>query len=180
MFCKHTREDFKACGLGDIGLRSFVQAMLLYPAFSKVWFWRCSVNLFPKGRIARLLARYIRARGIRGGCDLSPLAKMGARVKLPHPLGVVIGEGVVIGDDVTIYQNVTIGQRGAPDEMPQIGDGVVIYAGACVLGGVKIGKGAVIGANAVVTKDVAAGDVVAGLPAQSIKTKAVKPKKIAG
>jgi serine acetyltransferase len=89
-------------------------------------------------------------------------------VRFPHPVGIVIGDGVRIGTGVRIYQNVTIGllentpASDAVDQYPTIGDDVIIYAGAVIAGAVAIGAGSVIGANAVITKDVPAGSVAFG------------------
>lgn len=89
-------------------------------------------------------------------------------VKFPHPIGIVIGDGVRIGKDVRIYQNVTIGllentpSSEASDLYPTIGDDVIIYAGAVLAGAITVGAGAVIGANAVITKDVPPGSVAFG------------------
>lgn len=98
---------------------------------------------------------------------IAPSAVIGKGLKLPHYMGVVIGEGAVIGNDCTIYQQVTLGQRDG--EYPTLGNNVVVYAGAKILGKVDIGSGAVIGANAVVLRDVPAGAVAAGIPAKIIK-----------
>jgi serine O-acetyltransferase len=81
----------------------------------------------------------------------------------PHPVGIVIGDGAVIGHGVRIYQNVTLGltQNGVGG-YPTIEDDVSIYAGAVVIGGITVGAGSVIGANAIVSRDVPAGSVVVG------------------
>jgi len=94
------------------------------------------------------------------GCDIAlPLPKS---VFLPHPLGIVIHGGTRIGSDVVIGHQVTLGGRDLTSASPQIEDGVYIGAGAKILGGVRVGRGATVGANAVVTKDVAAGFIVVG------------------
>ena len=97
---------------------------------------------------------------------------VGPGLKLPHPVGVVIGEGVVVGRNCTIYQQVTIGGRDVGDAKdgayPIIGDNVVIFAGAKVLGDVSVHSGSVVGANSVVLGDVAEKIAVAGAPAKEI------------
>jgi serine O-acetyltransferase len=95
---------------------------------------------------------------------------------LPHPVGIVIGQGVKIDEDVVIYQHVTLGgaRRGdmKTNNYPSIGSGTVIFSGAVVIGNVKIGKNCVIGANAVVTKDISDNATAVGIPARVIeKTK---------
>lgn len=89
-------------------------------------------------------------------------------VRFPHPVGIVIGDGVRIGNEVRIYQNVTLGllentpASTAVDQYPILEDGVIVYAGAVIAGAVTIGAGSVIGANAVITKDVPPGSVAFG------------------
>lgn len=106
------------------------------------------------------------------GCYFHSTAEIGRGCRLPHPTGIVIGKGVVIGERVTLYQHVTLGSHGKPGEppgYPQVGDGAVLYAGVVVAGAVKIGEGAVIGANSVVLEDVPAYAVAAGAPARVIR-----------
>jgi len=94
------------------------------------------------------------------GCDIG--LALPKTVFLPHPLGIVIHGGTRIGDDVVIGHQVTLGGRDLSSAAPQVEDGVYLGAGAKILGGVRIGRGATIGANAVVTKDVPAGAIVVG------------------
>jgi serine O-acetyltransferase len=98
------------------------------------------------------------------GSDIDPNAKIGARLKLPHPNGVIIHQDVVVGDDCMIMQQVTIGQL-ATEEVPILGSNVYIGAGAKILGGVKIGDWARVGSNAVVLCDVPAHCTAVGVPA---------------
>jgi serine O-acetyltransferase len=122
-----------------------------------------------------LIRKYIR---LVYACDLSYLVRLGHGVRFPHNgLGVVIHSDVRIGDDCLIYQNVTIGGdgRGQPpafgeSPVPIIGNRVTIYSGAVVVGPIRIGDGAIIGANAVVLKTVPARTVVGGVPARILKT----------
>ena len=99
--------------------------------------------------------------------DIEPRAKLGKRLMLPHPNGVVIHEDAVIGDDCMIMQQVTIGMIG-DGEVPTIGNRVYIGAGAKIIGKLAVGDGARIGANAVVTKDVPPGCTAIGIPARVI------------
>ncbi|MBQ5320175.1 MAG: serine acetyltransferase [Oscillospiraceae bacterium] len=93
-------------------------------------------------------------------------SKIGS-LKLPHPHNVVIGDCVQIGENCTLYHDVTLGQN--LGKFPQIGDNVIIYTGAKVIGNVTVGNNAVIGANAVVVDDVPDNAIVAGNPASIIR-----------
>ena len=113
------------------------------------------------------LAHALQARALRGsGAEISPFATIGEGLCVMHSAGIVVGPDVVIGRGLRIYQNVTLGDGSRPGQ-PRIGDDVTIGAGACVLGGVTVGDRAVIGANAVVTRDVPADSVATGAPATS-------------
>ncbi len=100
---------------------------------------------------------------------ISPECKIGQNVRFMHLDGVTIGSGAIIGDNCTIYHQVTIGKE--KEKFPVIGEDVTIYAGAKIIGDVKIGNGAVIGANAVVLQDVPDNCVAVGIPARIIKRK---------
>lgn len=102
-------------------------------------------------------------------CDIEH-PQLPASTTITHPVGIAIASCVDIGHNVTIYQNVTIGLRAPSEEgCPTICDGATIYTGAVVIGDVRIGEGAVVGANAVVLDDVPDGATVAGLPARKIQ-----------
>ena len=100
-------------------------------------------------------------------CIIAPNAEIGENLKLPHPMGVIIGLDAKIGKNCTIYQQVTIGQKN--EMFPTIGDNVTIYAGAKILGNIKIGNNVVIGANAVVIQDVPDNSTAVGVPARIIE-----------
>jgi serine O-acetyltransferase len=111
------------------------------------------------------------------GIDIHPGAKIGKRFFLDHGFS-VIGESAEIGDDVTIYQHVTLGGTNPTTGVggkrhPTLHDGVVVGSGAQILGPIEIGAGAKIGANSVVTKEVAAGQTVVGIPAKPVPVDAV-------
>jgi len=111
------------------------------------------------------LAHALQARALRAsGAEISPFATIGAGLCIMHSTGIVIGPDVVIGTGLRIYQNVTIGDGSRPGQ-PRIGDDVSIGAGACLLGPITVGDRVVIGANAVVTRDVPADSVATGAPA---------------
>jgi len=101
------------------------------------------------------------------GSECSPKAKYGRGLYFPHPSCVIIGSKVIIGNSVSIYQGVTLGRTNyKTGGYPKVKDGAFIYAGAKIIGAVNIGKNSVIGANAVVTKDVPEDMVAVGIPAK--------------
>ena len=104
-------------------------------------------------------------------CDFSFKAEIGARLHLPHPIGIVIGEGVTIHDDVTVFQHVTIGSHGRQGtslDYPVVESRVRIYANSTVVGGVRIGAGAIVGAQSLVVSNVRGEMVYAGVPARKL------------
>ena len=133
------------------------------------WLWR-------KGGFYRKLSiLYKRKIQVRFACYLSPQAVIGKDLVFPHPTGIVIGDGVTIGDSVTIYQGVTIGAsrmgEGVMGLYPVIGDEVIIYAGAKIVGDIEIGARSVVGANAVVFESIPEDSVAVGVPARVIAKK---------
>lgn len=97
----------------------------------------------------------------------------GGGLVIPHATGIVIGERVNIGENCYIYQNVTLGVANqVSPAYPTLGNGVKVYSGACVVGRVRVGDNAVIGANAVVLEDVPSGSTAVGVPARVIHRKA--------
>ncbi len=107
------------------------------------------------------------------GADISPAAELG-RVVVPHPAGVVIGEGASVGDGTYIMSGVVLGIRtlGAPGPAPRVGRACVLSAGAKLFGDIDVGDGAVIGANAVVLEPVPAGALAVGVPAKIVRDRA--------
>lgn len=164
------REDLASVRERDPAARSTWEVLTCYPgvhallfhraahaAWKRQWFWL--------GRFISHISRFLT------GIEIHPGATIGRRVFIDHGMGVVIGETAEIGDDCTIYQAVTLGgtslYRGAKRH-PTLGKGVVIGAGAKVLGGFTVGDGAKVGSNAVVVKPVPAGATAVGNPARII------------
>ena len=143
--------------------------ILLYPgvwalALHRVAHWLFRGELWFLARLVNHIARFLTA------IDIHPGATIGANFFIDHGF-TVIGETAVIGDNVTIYQNVTLGgtnpANGVPGKRhPTLADGVIIGSGAQVLGPITVGPGARVGANAVVTRDVAEGATMVGIPAR--------------
>lgn len=131
--------------------------------------WRVSNWLWVNGRKA--LARYVQcAISDVFGVDIHPAARIGRGIMLDHALGIVIGETAVVGDMVSMLHGVTLGGTGkvSGDRHPKIGRGVMIGAGAKVLGNIHIGEGAKIGAGSVVLDNVPPHTTVAGVPARTV------------
>lgn len=160
--------DFlKAYKRYDPAAKSLIEIALLYPGPKAVFFHRISHFLYEKRCF--FLARFI-AEGSRSMTliEIHPGAKIGKRFIIDHGAGIVIGETAVVGDDCLVFHGVTLGgMKFDPIKRhPTLMDNVLIGAGAKVLGSITIGAKAKVGANAVVTKDVPPGAVVAGPQAQ--------------
>ncbi|CAE6689960.1 2,3,4,5-tetrahydropyridine-2,6-dicarboxylate N-acetyltransferase [Paraburkholderia domus] len=164
------REDIATIRERDPAARSAWEVLTCYPGLHALVLHRLAHACWQAKR--RWLARFISqmARFITG-IEIHPGATLGRRVFIDHGMGVVIGETAQIGDDCTIYQGVTLGgtslTRGAKRH-PTLERGVIVGAGAKVLGGFTIGADAKIGSNAVVTKPVPARGTAVGNPARII------------
>ena len=145
--------------------------VLLYPGvlalgFHRVGHWLYGGRLYFLARMVNHLARFLTA------IDIHPGARIGRNFFLDHGFS-VIGETAEIGDNVTIYQNVTLGGTNPSTGVggkrhPTLEDNVVIGSGAQILGPIVVGAGAKVGANSVVTKDVAPGATMVGIPAKAV------------
>lgn len=169
MFSK-LREDIACIYERDPAARSKLEILTCYPGLHAVVVHRLAHRLW-KARFY-LLARMIsHINRMFTGIEIHPGAEIGRRVFIDHGLGVVIGETAVVGDDCTIYQGVTLGGTSlykGTKRHPTLEDGVVVGAGAQILGGFTIGAGAKIGSNAVVIKPIPAGATAVGNPARII------------
>ncbi|VVD83186.1 serine O-acetyltransferase [Pandoraea fibrosis] len=167
----HLREDIAAIRQKDPAARSNWEVFTCYPGLHAVMLHRVAHGCWTSGFkwLGRYVSQYAR---FLTGIEIHPGATLGRRVFIDHGMGVVIGETAVIGDDCTIYQGVTLGgtslSRGAKRH-PTLESGVIVGAGAKVLGGFTVGEGAKIGSNAVVVKAVPAGGTAVGNPARIIR-----------
>jgi len=142
---------------------------LYYKGFHALEAHRVSHWLWQQGR--RSLALLIQNRmSSKFGVDIHPAARLGRGIMLDHATGLVIGETAVVGNNVSILQSVTLGGTGKEegDRHPKIGDGVLISAGAKILGNISVGEGAKVGAGSVVLQPVAPHTTVAGVPARVV------------
>lgn len=162
------REDLEAARTRDPAARSALEVALGYPGVHAVWAYRVAHRMWrePGLRLpSRLLSQLAR---FATGIEIHPGAQLGRRLFIDHGMGVVVGETAMVGDDVVLFHGSTLGGKSMKrgKRHPTLGDGVVVGAGAKILGPVWIGDGARIGANAVVVKDVPAGAVAIGVPAE--------------
>ena len=163
---KEARELIATIREKDPAAHGAAEIIFAYPGFHAVMIHRFAHWCAIQGWTA--FARWVSQVGrFLTGIEIHPKAKIGRRVFFDHAMGVVIGETAEVGDDCTIYQGVTLGGTNltaGAKRHPTLENGVVVGAGAKVLGSFTVGAGAQIGSNAVVVKPVPAGATVVGVP----------------
>jgi len=176
------KEDIKSVFDRDPAARNTFEVLTNYPGLHALLFHRLShklwnYKLFWLGRMLSTFSRWLT------GIEIHPGAQIGRRFFIDHGMGVVIGETAIIGDDVTLYQGVTLGGTSwnKGKRHPTLKNGVVVGAGAKVLGPFEVGENSKVGSNAVVTKAVPAGATVVGIPGRiilkTVDTKAAPSNK---
>ncbi len=174
------KEDIQCVFARDPAAQSVLEIITTYPGIHAVlihrlshWLWLIGFKWF--ARFISFVGRWFT------GIEIHPGAEIGRRFFIDHGMGVVIGETAVIGDDCTLYHGVTLGGTSwnKGKRHPTLHDGVVIGAGAKVLGPIEIGAGSRVGSNSVVIKSVPAGATVVGIPGHIIdqKTKVAKAER---
>ena len=164
------RSDISAALERDPAARNMIEVLISYPGFHAISWHRFSNILWKMGLklIARIISNVLRTLT---GVEIHPGAEIKGGFFIDHGMGVVIGETTEIGNNVTIYQGVTLGgvstQKGK--RHPTIGDNVIIGAGSKVLGPLKIGNNAKIGANSVVIDDIPNNSTVVGIPGRVVE-----------
>ncbi|GAA1296312.1 MULTISPECIES: serine O-acetyltransferase EpsC [Brachybacterium] len=170
------REDLAAARRRDPAATDDLTVLLTSPGLHAIWTHRVAHRLWARG--AKLPAMVV-AQGARSltGVEIHPGAAIGRRFFIDHGMGVVIGETAEVGDDVMLYHGVTLGGRSMErtKRHPTVEDSATIGAGARVIGPVVVGRGAQVGANAVVVKDVPELATAVGVPAQ-VRTGAAHPE----
>lgn len=160
------RCDLRAVRERDSACDQYSTPFLYFKGFHALQAYRISHGLWQQNRKALALFMQNRISG-KFTVDIHPAAQIGHGIMLDHATGIVIGETAIVGNNVSIMQEVTLGGTGKDelDRHPKVGNGVLISCGAKILGNIKIGEGAKIGAGSVVLEDVPAHTTVAGVPA---------------
>jgi serine O-acetyltransferase len=163
------REDIKAYYERDPACDKYTMPFMYFKGFHALQAQRVSHWLWKAGR--QSLALYLQHQiSLSFGVDIHPGARIGKGIMIDHATGVVIGETAVVGDEVSMLHSITLGGSGCDvgDRHPKIGRGVLISAGAKILGNITVGDGVKIGAGSVVLESVPAHTTVAGVPAKIV------------
>ncbi len=163
------REDIRAVRQRDPACRMFCMPLLYFKGFQALQAHRVAHYYWCQGRMH--LALFLQSRMSEVfAVDIHPAARIGKGIMIDHATGVVIGETAIVGDNVSLLHAVTLGGTGKEwgDRHPKIHDGVMIAAGAKILGNVTIGKGCKIAAGAVVLQDMPPHTTVAGVPGKPV------------
>ncbi|MCF7924949.1 MAG: serine O-acetyltransferase [Candidatus Izimaplasma sp.] len=165
--------DIKTLKRKDPAARHTLEILLSHGGLHAVWYYRIAHVLWKLKlkTMARMMSNFAR---FLTGVEIHPAAKIGKNFIIDHGSGVVIGETAVVGSNVLIYHQVTLGGTGNDSDHkrhPSICDDVMIAAGAKILGNIRVGIGAKIGANSVVLKDVPPYATAVGMPARIIEGK---------
>jgi len=170
------KEDIGSVFARDPAARSSFEVITCYPGFQarlvhRMAHWLWNANMKWLARFLSHVGRFLT------GIEIHPGATIGRRFFIDHGMGVVIGETAEIGDDCTLYHGVTLGGTSWKEgkRHPTLGNGVVVGAGAKILGPISIGDSAKIGSNAVVVKNVPAGATAAGIPARILDEATKRP-----
>ena len=165
------RADLQAVRDRDPALETYFPALLFFKGYHALQAYRIANRLWNEGRLLAALLVQSRMAQVYG-VDIHPAARIGTGIMIDHATGVVVGETAVIEDDVSILHEVTLGGTGKEtgDRHPKVRAGVLIGAGAKLLGNVEIGAGAKVGAGSVVLANVPAHRTVVGVPAEVVGT----------
>ncbi|MBR3715379.1 MAG: serine O-acetyltransferase [Clostridia bacterium] len=173
------KEDIAAIKNRDPAARSAFEIMFLYSGYKAIRSYRRAHWLHNHG--LRFLARWESQRCVKKtNIEIHPAAQIGRRLFIDHGTGVVIGETTIIGDDCTIYQGVTLGGTGKDKgkRHPTLGNGVMVGAGAKVLGPINIGDNTRIAAGAVVLSDIPNDCTAVGVPARVVRVGGERVKNL--
>ena len=173
-FLDRRAEELDVYKARDPAARHWLEIVFCYPGLHAVWLHRLNHRLWNWNLcwLARFMSHLSR---FFTGVEIHPAVVLGQRVFIDHGMGIVIGKTSEVGDDCSIYQGVTLGgttQTFRGKRHPTLEAGVIVGAGAKVLGPITVGEGARVGSNAVVVKDVPAGATAVGVPARVIDAQA--------
>jgi serine O-acetyltransferase len=173
------REDIRAIFSKDPAARSTLEILFCYPGLHALWFhrrahWLWSHNLKFFARFVSHISRFLT------GIEIHPGAQIGRRVVIDHGMGVVIGETAEVGNEVLIYMGVVLGGTALENvkRHPTIEAGVILGSGAIILGPIRIGKGAKVGAGSVVVRSVPPGATVVGVPGRIAGPEPGSPEEV--
>ncbi|HAG95687.1 MAG: serine O-acetyltransferase [Pseudomonadales bacterium] len=164
------RDDIASVFQRDPAARNVLEVLTTYPGVHAVMIHRVSSRLWLRGW--RYPARFLSFLGrLLSNVDIHPGARIGERFFIDHGAGVVVGETAVVGNDVTLYHGVTLGGTSwnKGKRHPTLGDGVMVGAGAKILGNITVGNHCRVGANSVVVEDVPDSCTVVGIPGKVVK-----------
>ncbi|RLU02003.1 MAG: serine O-acetyltransferase [Ketobacter sp.] len=168
------KDDIASVFQRDPAARTVLEVLTTYPGVHAVMLHRIASRLWLKGwrypaRLLSFIGRFI------SNVDIHPGAKIGERFFIDHGAGVVVGETAIVGDDVTLYHGVTLGGTSwnKGKRHPTLGNGVMVGAGAKILGNITVGDNCRVGANSVVVEDVPTGCTVVGIPGKVVKLREV-------
>lgn len=173
-FCGRIRRDLLAYMERDPACTRFIDALLYFKGFHALQAHRIAHALWLQGRTP--LAYHLQSQVSQAlQVDIHPAACLGEGIFLDHATGIVVGETAVIGDDCSILHHVTLGGSGKKhgERHPKLGNGVLVGAGATLLGNVRVGEGAQIGACSLVLEDIPPHATVVGVPARVINVPGV-------
>ena len=160
--------DLQSIAVHDPATKGLLPPLLNFKGYVALQAWRVSNWLWRNERTDLALLLQSQSSDLLQ-VSIHPSASIGTSVFLDHATGIIVGAFAVIGDEVTILQNVTIGRKQAmPGRAPRIGRGVLLSTGATILGDVRIGDFAKIGAGALIEQDVPAGCTAVGMPARLV------------
>lgn len=165
----YIREEIEVIRERDPAIKSNKE-VFLYPSFKVILHYRLAHSLYLKHHY--FLARWISQRGARKtGIEIHPGAQIGKGLFIDHGSGVIIGETAILGNNITLYQGVTLGGTGKEKgkRHPTLEDGVMVSAGAKIIGSFTVGKNSKIGAGSVVIKPVPPNCTVVGIPGRIVK-----------
>ncbi|MCL4784491.1 MAG: serine O-acetyltransferase [Bryobacterales bacterium] len=165
------REQVETIRLEDPAAKSILEILFCYPGMQAILFHKFSHWLYRQRRfvLARMVSQTAR---FLTGIEIHPGAKIGRRLFIDHGMGIVVGETTEIGDDVLLYQGVTLGGTGNErgKRHPTLGNGVVVGAGAKILGNIILGDCVKVGAGSVVVKNVPPNSTVVGVPGRVVRS----------